>query len=108
MGQNKVLSCYYGLICTNEKKIELLFEILETQLEKQLDEVWKSAEFLLAWRSHGWEPFRDREESSTASLLPELQFSIYSITRSYARTAATSAHIGLTVHRARSDHTIAT
>ena len=57
----------------------------------------------IAWRSQGWEPFRDREESSTSSLLPELQFSIHSITGSYARTAATSAYIGLTVHRARSN-----
>jgi len=61
------------------------------------------AEFLLAWRSQGWEPLREREESSTSSLLPELQFSIHSITGSYARTAATSAYIGLTVHRARCD-----
>jgi len=44
-----------------------------------------------------------REESSTSSLLPELQFSIHSITGSYAHAAATSAYVGLTVHRARSD-----
>jgi len=51
----------------------------------------------------GWEPFRDREESSTSSLLLELQYSIHSITGSYTRTAATSAYVSLTVHRARSD-----
>ena len=36
-------------------------------------------------------------------LVSELQFSIHSITGSYARTAATSAYVGLTVHLARSD-----
>jgi len=61
------------------------------------------AEFLLAWCNQGWEPFWDREESSTSSLLSELQFSIHSITGSYARAAATSASISLTVHQARSD-----
>jgi len=34
--------------------------------------------------SRGWELSRDREEDSIPSLLPELQFSIHSITGSYA------------------------
>jgi len=38
-------------------------------------------------RSPGWELFRDREGNSIPSLLPEFQFSIHSITRSYDRTS---------------------
>ena len=68
------------------------------------EQLWYTpAEFLPAWCSQGWEPFQDREQSSTSSLLPEHRFSIHSITGSYACTAATSAYVGLTVHRARSD-----
>jgi len=57
-------------------------------------------------RNQGWEPFRDREESSIPSLLPEHHFSLRSITESYARASTSNAihaYIGLTVHWAGLD-----
>ena len=58
-------------------------------------------EFHIAGAAQARSLYETENGSSASSLLPEFQFSIHSITESYARASATNAihaYVGLTVH----------